>query len=412
MKKIFLFLLLSLGKMQLVYAQDMQYARKVIDTLCSNSFAGRGYVENGLEKAANYLAQEFKKMGLREMNDTYFQSFGFPVNTFPENITCTLDGKVLKAGYDFLLAPESGPCNGTYNLYDFDLADSVESKLYEKKINEKRTKQDVFVLNNLPKNFQAIENDEIEIINVGKKITHSVAQDQSKKCQLIFADSIIEGASQINIVAQPLLITNFISKNIIAYVPAAKRKNREKFIVFSAHYDHLGKMGNAIFPGASDNASGVSLVLNLAKHYAKLKNNYSMVFILFSGEEAGLLGSDYFVNYQPWIPLKNIAFLINLDIMGNAENGVVVVNASEYPRQFNLMTKINQQKKYVPEVRSRGKARNSDHYYFSEKGVPAFFIYSNGGPGYYHDVLDKPSSLTLKNYEGVYKLILDFVEQL
>jgi hypothetical protein len=95
--------------------------------------------------------------------------------------------------------------------------------------------------------------------------------------------------------------------------------------------------------------------------------------------------------------------------MGSAENGVTVVNATEHPAEFSLLQSLNQKGGYLPEVRSRGKAANSDHYFFSEAGVPAFFLYNNGGPGYYHDVFDRPGTLPLTNVDKVLKLLMDFV---
>jgi Zn-dependent M28 family amino/carboxypeptidase len=195
--------------------------------------------------------------------------------------------------------------------------------------------------------------------------------------------------------------------NVVAMVPGTAVP--DSFIVFTAHYDHLGKMGwDATFPGASDNASGTACVEWLAAHFAQQPQRYSMLFIAFSGEEAGLKGSHYFVEHSP-VPLEKMRFLVNLDIMGSAENGVTVVNATGHHAEFSLLQSLNQEGGYLPEVRSRGKAANSDHYFFSEAGVPAFFLYNNGGPGYYHDVFDRPGTLPLTNVDKVLKLLMDFV---
>jgi aminopeptidase YwaD len=187
---------------------------------------------------------------------------------------------------------------------------------------------------------------------------------------------------------------------------------KDSFLVFSAHYDHLGMMGDTtFFPGASDNASGVAMLLYLAYYYAKHPQHYTMVFIAFAGEEAALMGSEFFVNY-PFIPLKNIRFLTNIDIMGDATDGITVVNATEFPKEFGLLKKINEKSSYLPEIRSRGKAANSDHYYFTEAGVPSFFMYSNGGNGYYHDIYDRAREVTLNHIDDVAKLLMDFVKEL
>ena len=199
--------------------------------------------------------------------------------------------------------------------------------------------------------------------------------------------------------------------NIAGYIPGTQYP--DSFIVITAHYDHLGKMGNeAVFPGASDNASGTAMLLSLVQHYTRYPQKYSIAFLLFSGEEAGLLGSFYFVAH-PLFPLKNICFLLNMDIMGDATEGITVVNGSIRQREFDLLKSINNSlSQPLPAINIRGSAANSDHYPFSEAGVPAFFIYSNGGSGFYHDTWDRPETLSFKNIPALRQLLLNFIDKL
>jgi len=202
----------------------------------------------------------------------------------------------------------------------------------------------------------------------------------------------------------------FKANNICAIVKGTAKP--DSIILITAHYDHLGGMGsNTFFPGANDNASGVSLLMNLAQYYAKNPQRYSIGFILFAGEEAGLLGSKYFTQ-NPLVPLKNIRFLINTDLAGTGEEGITVVNATEFTKEFEWMKKINDEQKLLAAVNVRGKAANSDHYFFTEKGVPAFFFYTLGGIKAYHDVFDKPETLPLNEHEDLFKLIIAFNNKL
>ena len=176
--------------------------------------------------------------------------------------------------------------------------------------------------------------------------------------------------------------------------------------------DHLGGMGeHTFFPGANDNASGISLLLSLVKYYTENPPPYSIGFICFAGEEAGLLGSAYFTEH-PLITLDKIKFLINIDMVGTGERGITVVNATLHPKEFTLLNQINDQKKYLSKINSRGKAANSDHYYFTEKGVPAFFIYTQGGISAYHDVYDLPATLPLTEFTDLRHLFIDFNAQM
>ena len=92
----------------------------------------------------------------------------------------------------------------------------------------------------------------------------------------------------------------------------------------------MGK--DVYFPGANDNASGVAMLLNLANYYSKKENQpkCSIAFIAFAGEEAGLLGSKYFSEH-PLIPLNKMKFLVNLDLLGTGDEGMMVVNATCIP---------------------------------------------------------------------------------
>lgn len=95
-------------------------------------------------------------------------------------------------------------------------------------------------------------------------------------------------------------------------------------------------------------------------------------------------------------------------MVGTGEKGITVVNATLHAKEFALLNQLNDQKKYLPKINSRGKAANSDHYYFTEKGVPAFFIYTQGGISAYHDVLDKAATLPLTEFADLRQLFIDF----
>ena len=151
------------------------------------------------------------------------------------------------------------------------------------------------------------------------------------------------------------------------------------------------------------------MLLNLADYYSKKENQpkCSVAFIAFAGEELGLLGSKYFAAH-PLLPLSEMKFLVNLDLLGTGDEGMMVVNATEFPRKFALLDSINTAKKYLIKIGQRGKSRNSDHYWFTEKGVPSFYFYTLGGIKAYHDIYDKAETLPLTKFEDVFRLIVDF----
>lgn len=197
------------------------------------------------------------------------------------------------------------------------------------------------------------------------------------------------------------------TQNILAFIPGEV----DSFFVFTAHYDHIGQMGaDTYFPGANDNASGSAIILDLARYYKNKpeKPHYSIAFIWFAAEEAGLVGSKFYTEH-PVFPLSKIKQLWNLDMMGSGEDGIKVVNGAVFNREFDLLQDINKEKGYLTKVSPRGKAANSDHYFFSEKGVHAFFIYTLGAYKEYHNINDKADALPLNEYENIFRLLVDYL---
>ena len=397
--------------------QDLQYAKTIIKDLCSAEYKGRGYVGNGVNKAADYLEERFHQLRLRKFGNTYSQTYSFPVNTHPYNIKCEADKTTLAAGYDFLVDAGSPDITGHFDLLHFDTNDSLDNMLLYKKIAKGFGVDDALVLHHLSHKDKSVLDSckayqhmpALFITTEEKKLTHTISRTLNEYPSLTFIDSAIATKDSIEIDVKHEWIDSFTCKNLMGYI---KGRLTDTMIVLTAHYDHLGMQGtSALFPGASDNASGVSMVLYLADYYSRHRPDYSIAFLLFSGEEAGLMGSKYFTEH-PAFDVKKIRFLINIDIMGNAEKGIVAVNGEENRTQFDLLKALNDTLKLLPDVRIRGKAKNSDHYYFAAAGVPSIFIYSDGGVGFYHDVFDVANSINLTNYEQVAQLLISFVKKL
>jgi aminopeptidase YwaD len=364
-----------------VNAQDKAFAKEIVDTLTSPYFWGRGYTNDGMKKAADFISGQFKLYGLAPLKgNSYFQSLKYSVNTFPGKMQVSINGKALVPGKDFIVSPESRGVKGKGTLQQSDSTHFV----------------------NAANRF---------IVSLEDKLTWSVAQ-QAADYTMVQVDKKAIGGSVENFNAQieNKFVEKFEANNVCAMVKGTAKP--DSFIVLTAHYDHLGGMGKDVyFPGANDNASGISLLLNLARYYAKKPARYSIVFICFAGEEIGLLGSKYFTE-NPLVPLTNIRFLVNTDLAGTGEEGITVVNATEFPKEFAWMQEINKTNSLLASVNPRGKAANSDHYFFTEKGVPALYYYTLGGIKAYHDVFDKAATLPLNEHEDLFKLMVFFVKKL
>jgi Zn-dependent M28 family amino/carboxypeptidase len=202
---------------------------------------------------------------------------------------------------------------------------------------------------------------------------------------------------------------NYPTRNVIGFIPGQS----EKVIVFTAHYDMLGSFGAGnYFPGASDNGSGTAMVLDLARHFSSGKKPYyTVAFMLFSAEEAGLVGSTHYVNH-PLFPMERIKLVINLDMVGTGQQGVILFNAPQRPLEAAMVQKINEEKQYMKEVEERTGTANSDHWPFHQKGIPAIFFLTKGRSGGGHNIFDTPDKLPLYGYENLFKLVIDLTKEL
>jgi len=420
MRKNIVFLgLLFIANVSLAQLEDV---KRITQTLCSPEMEGRGYVNNGDGKAAIFIADEFKKVGIQPIESSYFQSFGFSVNTFPAQASFSYPTKELKVGVDVLVDPASPGFTGILkpklllpaqllngNVLMTELQEVIAGSIYNS-VAIDLTTENKDTLNLLAKfkyelaQFVPV----IEITNA--KFTWSVDREQLKFLVLQIKPESFNLGEALEVNLQAKLIENHSTNNVVGII---KGKNKsKKMLVFTAHYDHLGRLGQSTyFPGANDNASGVAMIIEMAKYFKTHPQKFDVAFIAFAGEEAGLLGSKYFVE-NPMFDLKKIEFLINLDIMGSGEDGVTVVNGSVFKEQFNTLTTINTELNLLTQIKERGYAANSDHYWFTDAGVPSFFIYTMGPNKNYHDIFDVYESLSFAESQDIVTLLVKFVEQL
>ena len=415
-------LLSFLGVIRAVSAQ-LEEVRRMSKILCSSEFHGRGYVNHGDSIAARFLENEFNKIGVKYLTgqQSYFQSFAHNVVTFPDAMELVINRDTLIPGIDFMVDPNSGSSNQTWKTLKLTTEDlfseNLKTRFYSSRIKDQES------INSCIIDIRALQGDSLKKVKIeliptlaqqlhvlvitDDKFTFSVGNEPFSYSLIYIKGNKYQEKARIYTNIQATFVQNYLSTNVVGMIPAIKKTKQT--IVLSAHYDHLGKIGaKTYFPGANDNASGVAMLFELARYYAKNPVKYNIVFIAFAGEEAGLLGSSYFVQY-PWLKLEDIHFLINLDIMGSGEEGITVVNATLHPEKFEQLSSINKQFNYLPIIKQRGKAANSDHYWFSERGVPAFFIYTMGPNKNYHDIYDTYENLSFSKFIPISELLKKFI---
>ena len=410
MKKLltFCFLLIAVSG----FAQ--KYQRYLVDTLASPYFDGRGYVNNGAKKAADFISNQFDSLGLTHSIN---QTFPIQVNIFPGKLNLEIDGVSLIPGIDYLVDPISGGGKATGAAAYINVFNKSQMKKLmnsQKYINNMLViqKPDTLTGERIKEFISLIQalGDLWTIVVLNEdKLTWGVGT-KALRFPVFWVNK--PGIAKIKTISYEVdqRLVNQQTDNVLAMVKGSGKK--QNYLLVTAHYDHLGRMGSeTVFPGANDNASGVAEMLALAAYFVENPLQKNILFIAFSAEEAGLVGSKYFVN-NPAVPLDSIDFVLNLDLSGTGDEGITVVNATLYPEIFDQLVNLNEEGSYVAKVKKRGPAANSDHYFFTEKGVPAFFIYTLGGIKAYHDVYDLPETLPLTEIADLEQLYIRFFQYL
>lgn len=175
-------------------------------------------------------------------------------------------------------------------------------------------------------------------------------------------------------------IKRSVSNNVLALIPGTKKANEA--LIYSAHWDHFGVgeiiKGDSVYHGAVDNATGVAALLELAAAFkkAKVKPERSILFISFTGEEQGLLGSEYYAKYPVFPAQKSVAD-INMDMMGLAgkTKDIVVYGYGQSELEDYAASSAKKQGRIIvaDPVPSSGLYYRSDHFNFAKVGIPSLF---------------------------------------
>ena len=220
-----------------------------------------------------------------------------------------------------------------------------------------------------------------------------------------------------------IIIEKNNTRNVVMLLPGQDELFKNEYIIIGAHFDHLGMGGPgsssravdtvAVHHGADDNASGVAMMLELAEKFAHTKGSHkrSIIFIAFTGEELGLLGSKYFTE-NPGIDLSKVNAMINLDMVGRLTDStslqIAGVGTAEGFKDFVIANSDTSIIKFSFSNEGYGP---SDHSSFYGKNIPVLF-YSTGAHLDYHTPSDTYDKINYKGMVAISKIVFDIVEKL
>jgi hypothetical protein len=450
MKKLILTLGVSLCASSLTFAQkkeveknfDSKAAIAEFTYLASDELMGRDPARPEIKLAYTFIADQLKKAGAKpvEGGDGYYQNIPFRLSTPPTSGSLTLGGSSFSQGKNMLVL-DGKSISGNYEVVDlgFGLAEDFTGKDLKGKIvitnagaPEKLSPNQLFS-EGKEKVLRAEEAGAVALIerfNIPSvpwqmisgflnRTQMSVDQGAASDLPYIWIEDVKnqmvgDKVKSVKVDVSGKSNTPVEGKNVIAVIEGTDPTLKDEYILLSAHYDHVGvgkpdAEGDSIYNGARDNAVGTVAVINAAKHFAKNPPKRSILLALWTAEEKGLLGSNYFAN-NPMIPLNQIVYNLNIDNAGYNDTSIITIIGlgrtdadfmiEEAAAEFGITAKSDPS----PE---QGLYDRSDNVSFARKGIPApnfslgFTAFDDEINKYYHKAADEVDSFDL-DYAQLY----------
>ncbi len=473
-----------------ITAADMESYLRI---LASDDFEGRETGTEGQRKAADFIADHFKKLGLPAIGDesTYFQNIAFTSESWDNGrIGIEVNGEKYKHLIDYYSIPslnsdrpsfqtkevvflgygiddekysdykgvdvkdktiliysgepakKNGKSHLTGNKTHSDWSTDITTKL---KAAYKHGVAMVLIIDpEIKANVSKLRNSLLSVemkmgwggepagilannmfisSTVAKDIVGGKMNEMIKKRDAIKKKgkpSNLIMPSEIGIV-QNKKIRQLLGSNVLGYVEGSDPDLKEEVVVVTAHYDHLGMRGKSVYNGADDNGSGTSAVMDLAQAFVEAKQQgegprRSVLFMLVSGEEKGLLGSEYYAE-NPLFPLENTIANVNIDMIGRLDKKhsdpdyIYVIGSDRLSTDLHDINEavntnfINIDLDYTYNAKNDPNRfyYRSDHYNFAKKGIPAIFFFS-GVHSDYHRTTDTVDKIMFDKMEKIAKL--------
>ncbi len=424
-----LLLLMVVLAVPVLRAQDAeQQARSDVEYLASPALKGRGYLFGGHTLAASYIRERFQGIGLDTLPGGHYQHFTVRVNEFPAGPVLRINGVDLVPGRQFL--PDGSSGSGTsignaswvragsglvvpqrgYNdfqgRYPRGIMAVIDEAVPETMSADTTISRSLLALPTRV-NTAAMLGASAVIVRV-ERLTHgSYGEPVGIPVFKVLRDALPDSIASIYYSVRNSY-QQTVTQNVIGYIRG--RRYPDRFLLLCAHYDHLGAFSSVYFPGANDNASGVAMLLSLAQHFKDHPPEYSVAFVAFSGEEIGLLGSQYFAEHPP-LDLSAVRFVLNMDMAASGKDGITAVGGAVFGDEFALLQEAAN-RAGVYDVRKRENAPNSDHYPIVSRGVPGFYVYPFTGLQPYHHIDDRPETLQWDVFMRLRTIVLSFLDAL
>ncbi|MFT4568488.1 MAG: aminopeptidase YwaD [Saprospiraceae bacterium] len=416
--------------------------------LASDALQGRNTGSQGLEAAAAYIESIFIAAGIEEMNglDGYSQNVPFRSFSPPDSAWISIDGRRLSFPEDFIaLNGKKGILSGPMVHIGYGSEEDIAKQDLRFKIvvaiagDGENSDPRSWIKMSVKKRNLVKKAGGLALIEIyqSTSVPWRMLRSFGNRATTALHDGLepndlpnIWVGTQDSISIQQLTDAtrtlkmyiggvereSYNSANVVGLIPGTDPELKDEYIVYSAHYDHVGigradAQGDTIYNGARDNAVGVTAVVELAKFFAKNPPKRSSIFALFTAEEKGLLGSKWFTNNLP-VPANKIKYNFNIDNGGYNDTTIVsVVGLTRTEAEDVIQAACNAIGVTAIEdaAGEQGLFDRSDNVNFAVLGIPAptfslgFREFDEEIFKYYHQPGDEVNSLNMNYIEKYVK---------
>lgn len=368
--------------------------------LSSDAMRGRRTFSPDIDRAAAFIAVQFKEAGLKPLNgsSSYLQPFAM-VQARVSSVNATLDGTLLPASAIAVASSSTHLTvdeNSGYEKAFLRPGDNFRDIL--KYLSQEKKSYVVFIDTSFSKNFPRLAGFASQQFKSSRNVVMLLTTVNPAKFSITIDQEVNE---------KPLA-------NVVGILPGKSKK--DEYVIFSAHYDHLGigqpnEKGDSIFNGANDDASGSTAVMMLARYFGKLRNNErTLVFATFSAEEIGGFGSQYFSHqFDP----STVMAMFNIEMIGTESKwgtNSAYITGYEKTDMGKILEKNLSGSKftfYPDPYPEQQLFYRSDNATLARQGVPAHTISTSkmDSEKYYHTQGDEIGTLDMKNMAEIIKSI-------
>jgi hypothetical protein len=375
---------------------------RILKTLSSDEMKGRASFTEGVEKAANFIEAEFRSYGLQPLNGGSSYRLPFSVTRVSPSLSqVQINGRIISN--DSVFTQSDLPSVEWTSQAEVIYIRSGENLFGRyREIMDQNIHSLVMIDPSFASQFRELGN----YLSRGR-----VIDTPNEKLAAVFV------LGNYDVTDHAVKIENKVETlplfNVAGLIPGKSRK--ADTVIFSAHYDHIGVLpavnGDSIANGADDDASGVTAVLSLAKHFKQLNNNErTLLFVAFTAEELGLIGSRYFsknINADSVVAMFNIEMIGKLSRFGKNAAFITGFERSDFG---TILQKNLQGTSFIfhPDpYTAQNLFYRSDNASLAEKGVPAHTISTDqiDIDKYYHTVDDEFETIDVENVKSTIRAI-------